>query len=87
MNEDPRTLIEDGPQGESWAEYRKLVLNELERQDSEIRAQWKAQRVFDAELLAMKFKAGMYGAVASLATVLSSIGVGIAVWIFTRGGN
>ena len=62
MSEDPNKL-ENG----SWAEWRRLVLSELHRLDSDIAELQKNQKRIEVQLAAQTSKLAMYGIVGASA--------------------
>jgi hypothetical protein len=60
---------------DSWGEYRRLVLSELERVDRSIRALHADVTTIKSEVTALKIKSGVWGLLGGLIPVVVAIGV------------
>ena len=61
--------------GNNWAEYQHLVLAELERLDESINKLNDKMSTMSEEIQVLKFKAGLWGALAGMVPVLISLGL------------
>lgn len=69
------------PHESSWVEYQRLVLSELERHTKDLDALRKELQIIREEIVMLKVKAGVWGAVAGLVPVA----IALAIMAIQRG--